>query len=162
MNTGRLLFGTYTCVYDTRSGKYIITNPFNIPDEFCAIWSREALQTIDYGWPDMDNTNLRDACKQIGMVTGSAVASGTFYNNAPMVMNSLPSLQPHSSLFIKSNSIGMPSTNLGPNDSMTNLRKVIMRAPHLALNINSFTTMWDQVRIAPQTISSFKNNIMRS
>ena len=37
MNTGRLLFGTYTCVYDTRIGKYIITNPFTIPDEFCAI-----------------------------------------------------------------------------------------------------------------------------
>ena len=39
---------------------------------------------------------------------------------------------------------------------MTTLRRVVMQAPQLNLNVDNFSTMWDQVRIAPQTISSFR------
>ena len=156
MNTDRTLFSPYTCAYDAHLGRYVITNPYTTVDEFVAIWSRQSLLTIDYGWPDMDPNDLRDACKQIGMVTGNSVASGTFYDKAPMIMNAPPSLQPHINLFLKSDSIGMPATNLGPNNSMTILSKVVMQAPQLSLNFDAFATMWDQVRIAPQTISSFK------
>ena len=89
-------------------------------------------------------------------MTGDVVTSGTFSGKAPLVMNTAPVLQPHINLFIKSNSIGMPATSVGPNNSMTILRRVVMDAPQLSLNVDSFTTMWDSVRLAPQSISSFR------
>ena len=144
-------------MYDARLGRYVISNPFTTEDEMITIWSREVLLTLDpgFGWADFNPNNLRDACKQLGMVTGDVKSSGTFNFSLPLTMNDAPSLAPHINLFLKSNSIGMPATNLGPNNSMTILRRVVMQAPPLSLNVDSFSTMWDQVRIAPQTISSF-------
>ena len=76
-----------------------------------------------------------------------------------MFMLSTPMLQPHINLFLKSSSLGMPATSLGPCGSMTILRRVVMQAPQLALNIDHHTTHYDSVRIAPQSISSFNINV---
>ena len=158
MDNGRLLFSAYSCTYDSIKGRYIIGNPFTTEEEICTIWTREALkeQVPGFGWADFDPSDLKDACRQIGMVTGDVVSSGTFSGRAPLVMNHAPVLQLHINLFLKSNSIGMPATNVGPNNSMTILRRVVMDAPQLSLNVDSFSTMWDQVRLAPQSISSFR------
>ena len=117
----------------------MITNPFTTADEFVAVWSRELLeqQVPNFGWTDFNPNDLHDACKQLGMVTGDVVSSGTFLNKVPLTMNDAPSLQPHINLYLKSNSIGMPATNVGPQNSMTILRRVIMQAPQLALNVDS-------------------------
>ena len=158
MDSGRLLFSEYICTYDSIKGRYILTNPFTTADEICTIWSRDLLvqEPIGFGWVDFNPANLNDACRQIGMVSGDVVTSGTFSGKAPIVMNTAPVLQPHINLFLKSNSIGMPATSLGPNNNMTILRRVVMDAPQLSLNVDSFSTMWDQVRLAPQSISSFR------
>ena len=144
-------------MYDSRLGRFVISNPFTTVDELVTIWTREVLETQapGFGWAAFDPKRLRDACKQLGMITGDVVSSGTFNSKLPLTMNDAPSLQPHINLFLKSNSIGMPATNLGPNNNMTILRRVVMQAPQLSLNVDSFSTMWDQVRIAPQSISSF-------
>ena len=87
---------------------------------------------------------------------GKRSVGGGFDLQKTMLLFASPVLQPHINLFIKSSSLGMPATSLGPQGSMTILRRVVMQAPQLALNVDHHTTHYDSVRIAPQSISSLK------
>ena len=134
-------------------------NTFPDPQDYFYIQTRELLQTLDLPFPGIDRSNLMDCCRELGMVyskDGRGSTGGGFDLAKDIPLFYSPVMQEDFDLFIKSSSLGMPATTLGPGNSMTILRKVTMRAPPLALNIDKFSTMWDRIRIAPQTISSFR------
>ena len=163
LNTGKLVTEEYTVSFNSFKGVLEISNPFSNQADYLTVFTRELLQdpikNVDFQFPDTDYNNLRDCSRELGMLfaqDGKGFVSGGHDISKQMRLFSTPMLQPHVNLFLKSSSLGMPATSLGPQGSMTILRRVIMQAPQLALNIDHHTTHYDSVRIAPQSISSFK------
>ena len=121
----------YTVTLNTLKGVFEISNPFSYHADYCTIFTRELLQdpisNADFSFPDTDYNNLMDICREIGMISakgGKRSVGGGFDLQKAMLLFASPVLQPHINLFIKSSSLGMPATSLGPQGSMTILRRV--------------------------------------
>ena len=159
LNVDTLVSEDYRVQYNSILNIFEIKNNFPSPQDYFYIQTRERLQTVPLPFPGYDRDDLKDCCRELGMLynkNGRSFASGGYDLAKDIPMFYSPVLQEHSTLFIRSSSLGMPGTTLSPGNNMTTLRKVVMKAAPLALNIDKFGTMWDRVRLAPQTLSSFR------
>ena len=162
LNLDRLASSAYTVTFNSLRGAFEIHNSFPGNQDYMSVLTRELLldstKNQDFGF-DVDYSNLMDNCREMGMVHSKGnqfSVSGGYDQGNTLIMLTAPTLQPHVNLFIKSPNIGMPASNLGPGGSMTILRRVVMQAPTLGIELDRHTSHYDSVRIAPQIISSFK------
>ena len=93
----------------------------------------------------------------MGLTTGTQPFAGkegaTSIGQTPLPMNLTPNLQPHNQLFIKG-SLGIPGLVQGPKGAQDVLRRCVITAPQHALNYDQAASHYDNIRIAPGTIST--------
>ena len=76
----------------------------------------------------------------------------------PITLNGVPILQHHTHMFIKGK-LGIPGLSQEPKDAQEFLRRCVITSPHLALNYDQSTTHYDNIRIAPGTISTLRSKL---
>ena len=90
------------------------------------------------------------------MVTGFTVGATQLHGETPFTLRDLPNLQNHAELFIQG-SLGIPGLIQGPgNHVQETLRRVVVSAPPFGLNFDQSVGYYDNIRIAPGTISTLK------
>ena len=80
---------------------------------------------------------------------------GISLNKIEVSMPQVPNLQNHNQVFIKGN-LGIPGLVQGPRGGQDILRRVVVTAASLALNYDQAGTHYDNIRVAPGTISCLK------
>ena len=161
LNSDRHLIMPYTVTFDPRLGRYRIYNELKGAEENAVLLARESLQR----WPPLageeplfdgfERENLRDAYRQLGLVSLPSAWTNKTAGLLTMTSNSAPTLQSHFNLFIKGN-LGVPGACFGPRGSMDILRRVVMQAPTMSINFDNHGTHFDNIRIAPGTISTLR------
>jgi hypothetical protein len=155
---GRMVISPYTVTFNRDLGRFQIGNPWTGPNEACYIASEWTLQNSldpEIFW-GVSRGNLRGAFRQIGMVLGYSVGAGRNFGDTPFTLRDLPNLQNHTELFIQG-SLGIPGLIQGPgNHVQETLRRVVVSAPPFGLNFDQSVGYYDNIRIAPGTISTLK------
>ena len=163
MNTGgRMVISPYSVTFDRVLGRFKINNLFSGVNEGCYIASLNVLETsLDpLTFWGVSRNDLRGAFRQIGMVTGGSAfggsQSGRPFGEIPLILNDIPNLQNHAELFIQG-SLGIPGLVQGPGSRVQEtLRRVVVYAPPFGLNFDQATGYFDNIHIAPGTLSTLK------
>ena len=89
----------------------------------------------------------------MGAVTSYSVGSGRSFGQYRFTISDIQNLQNHAELFI-SRSLGVPGLVQGPgNHVQETLRRVVISAAAFVLNVDQATSYYDDICIAPGTIS---------
>ena len=149
ISTGRLVSSPYTGSFNPVTGRIELANVFTGGGAL-HIATEEALQTLDLSlWPGTHSRRQLMGCfRQLGISKGPVVS----FTSGTLPMPQVPNLQNHSQVFIKGN-LGIPGLVQGPRGGQDILRRVVVTAPQLALNYDAAGTHYDNIRVAPGTIS---------
>ena len=157
---GRMVISQYSVTFDRDLARFQVGNPWTGAEEGCYIASEWTLQysldpEIFWG---VSRDNLRGAFRQMGGVSGYSVGSGRNFGDTPFTLRDLPVLENHRELFIQG-SLGIPCLVQGPGSHVQEtLRRVVVTAPPFGLNVDQATSLYDNMHIAPGTISTLKFN----
>ena len=148
ISTGRLVSSPYTGNFNQVMGRIELANVFTGGGALY-IATEEALQTLDLSpWPGTSRRQLMGCFRQLGISKGPVVS----FTSGSLPMPQVPNLQNHNQVFIKGN-LGIPGLVQGPRGGQDILRRVVVTAPQLALNYDAAGTHYDNIRVAPGTIS---------
>ena len=151
ISTGRLVSSPYTGSFNAVSGRIELANVFTGGGAL-HIATEEALQTLDLSpWPGTSRRQLMGCFRQLGISKGPPIT----FTSGSLPMPQVPNLQNHNQVFIKGK-LGIPGLVQGPRGGQDILRRVVVTAPQLALNYDAAGTHYDNIRIAPGTISCLR------
>merc|ERR1712242_654561 len=115
------------------------------------LFTEEALRTADMS--NWGFTPASQGCfRQLGIRSGPPLLIELFVGGTSMTMPETPNMQNHTQVFIKGN-LGSPGLVQGPRGGQDILRRVVVTAPQLALNLDQAGTHYVSIRIPPGTIS---------
>ena len=153
-----MVISPYSVTFNRNLGRFQIGNPWTGGDEGCYICSE---WTLKYSLDPFDRfgvrrDDLRGAFRQIGMVTGFTVGATSTYGDTPFTLTDIPILQNHRELFIQG-SLAVPGLVQGPGSHVQEtLRRVVVTAQPFGLNVDQALSIYDNIHIAPGTISTLK------
>ena len=152
LNTGTsLTAASYTCTFDTNTGKLTISNSTASPADF-SIWPAEYLK--HGGWDPLGFASIPDYiagddCYDCIGFAGPYKITGN--STTPITGAGHINVQPYHSLFLHS-SLGLQNDCIGPDDSQSIIRKIVLDAAPGSM-VNDFHSLpYDFVSVQPSQV----------
>jgi len=152
LNTGTTLTAaSYSCTFETTTGKLTIANSTSTPADF-NIWPAEYLK---HGlWDPLNSGSIPDYIEGddcYDVIGFASVYKITGNASTPITGEGHINVQPYHSLFLHS-SLGMQGDCIGPDDSQSIIRRIVLNsAPGTMVNDN-FSLPYDYVSVEPSQI----------
>ena len=154
LNTGTTLTAaSYACTFDAATGKLTISNTTASPADF-SIWPAEYLKHSL--WDPLGSASIPDYiagddCYDVIGFAGPYKITGN--SSTPITGAGHINVVPYHSLFLHS-SLGLQNDCIGPDDSSSIVRKIVLDAPQGNM-VNDFHSLpYDYVSIQPSQIRS--------
>ena len=159
LNAGTALTGnSYSCTFDTTTGKLTISNNTIFPADF-SIWPAEYLT---HGlWNPLNLGSIPayiegDDCYDVIGFAGPYKITGN--NSTSLVGNGHINVQPYHSLFLHS-SLGLQGDCIGPDDSQSIIRKVVLDSAPGSM-VNDFHSLpYDYVSVQASQVRNLSFRI---